>query len=330
MKKIGFLGLSHIHTQSFAKALIKRKNIKVIGLWDSDIKLSKKYSKFFKCNYFKNYKDVLHIKELDAVIICSETNLHEKLIYEASQNKKHIFVEKPIGFGHDDSLRMAKIIENSKVIFQTGYFFRSKSVVRKIKELIIAGSFGKISRIEINNSHDGIFRNIFRNYQWMTNKNKAGVGAFGDLGTHALDLLLWFKKDLISVSATFNNITGKYKNIEESGTALFKFKSGTIAKITSGWIDFYQPIDIMISGTKGFAYTANDKIYFKSKGSNIKQITKLPKPLPHALDLFLDSILTNRKKYLIKPIEAAIRSSVMETIYKSEKSKYWKRIKIIK
>ena len=50
MKKIGFLGLCHIHTQSFAKALIKRKNIKVIGLWDSDINLSKKYSKFFKCN----------------------------------------------------------------------------------------------------------------------------------------------------------------------------------------------------------------------------------------------------------------------------------------
>jgi hypothetical protein len=39
--------------------------------------------------------------------------------------------------------------------------------------------------------------------------------------------------------------------------------------------------------------------------------------------LFLNSLIDNNTKNLVTPTEAALRSSIMESIYQSEKEKKW-------
>ena len=274
MKNIAFIGTSHIHTPNFISKVISNIKINCIGVWDKDKNRSKSDSEKLQCKNYDNYIDLLKEPNLDGVIVCSETNLHYELVKKITENKKHCFIEKPLGIGKKDSFEMANLIETSKIIFQTGYFMRSNPVYIKLKQLITDNYFGEISRIRLINCHDGIMRDIFKDYQWMTDPKVAGVGAFGDLGTHVLDLLLWFFSDVESVSATFTKVYNRYPGCEESGEALIKFKSGLIASIAAGWIDIAQPYTIFVSGTKAHARTTNDQLIINEnkEGKKIERI----------------------------------------------------------
>ena len=50
-----------------------------------------------------------------------ETNLHEQVVMPAAAAKKHLFIEKPLGYGSADAYRTADAIEKAGVIYQAGY-----------------------------------------------------------------------------------------------------------------------------------------------------------------------------------------------------------------
>ena len=331
MKKFALLGAGHIHTPGFVKKLNKRNDLKIISVWDHDQIRAQQNADLLKAESVRDYTSVLENPDLDAVIICSETNLHEEIIMKVAEAKKHCFVEKPLGMGQQDSERMLTALENSGVMFQTGYFSRSNPVYRKLKQLIDNGTFGTISRIRLNNCHDGLRRNVFDDYLWMTDLNQAGVGAFGDLGTHVLDLLLWFMSDLESVTATLSSPLNRYPGCDESGEALLKFKSGVIASIAAGWVDIAQPFTVIVSGTEAHAHMNQKEIYLKSNnipGADGETALKnLPEALPHAFDLFLNAVVSGKNENLVPVREAAYRSTVMEAIYKAVSEKSWVTVK---
>ncbi|MEC7193518.1 MAG: Gfo/Idh/MocA family oxidoreductase [SAR324 cluster bacterium] len=161
----------------------------------------------------------------------------------------------------------------------------------------------------------------------MTDMEQAGVGAFGDLGTHVLDILLWFMNDLEAVAATFSSPVGRYPNCDESGEALLKFKSGVVASIAAGWVDLAMPLTAEVSGTKAYAYVIKDDLYLvsddiKDANANIP-FKDVPESLPHAFDLFLDSVHSGESTNLVTPKEAAYRSTVMEAIYEAAATRKW-------
>ena len=83
---------------------------------------------------------------------------------------------------------------------------------------------------------------------------------------------------------------------------------------------------LFVSGTKAHARTTNEQLIINEnkEGKKIERIEEnLPETLPHAFDLFLNSLIDNNTKNLVTPTEAALRSSIMESIYQSEKEKKW-------
>ena len=97
MKNLALIGTSHIHTPGFVKKLKDRKDIKVIAVWDKDESLARKNAEILGSKQFSDFHEILKDPELDAVIVCSETNLHENIINGVAEASKHCFVEKPLG-----------------------------------------------------------------------------------------------------------------------------------------------------------------------------------------------------------------------------------------
>ena len=61
-----------------------------------------------------------------------------------------------------------------------------------------------------------IFNDIFHNdWLWMTDLNQSGIGAFGDLGIHLLDLLLWLMQDLAKLEAVTATLRSLFKSIPD-------------------------------------------------------------------------------------------------------------------
>jgi predicted dehydrogenase len=325
---MAFVGCAHIHTPSFVQLLRTRKDVKVKSVWDHDLARAEKCAKVLGAQVVKNPDDVWSDGEIAAVVICSETNRHPELIQGAAKARKHMFAEKPLGITAAESYAMADAIEKANLLFTTGYFMRTDPKHLFLKDEIAKGNFGKITRVRGSNCHSGSLGGWFdTDWRWMADPKIAGVGGFGDLGTHKLDILMWLLGDVESVTADIKVVTGRYGDCDECGEGILHFKNGVIGTLAAGWVDVADPVQLLISGTEAHAAIVDDHLYYKCKkveGADGKEpYTELPKRLPLPLNQFVDAVAGSKTQPLVTPREAAARVAVMEAMYKGAKERTW-------
>jgi predicted dehydrogenase len=327
MLTVALVGTAHIHTPGFVKRLNARDDVQVKFVWDIQPERAQKWAAELNAHTVTGVQAIWADDKIDGVVICSETNHHEGLVLAAAAAQKHMFVEKPLGMGADDASRMAEAIEQAGVLFQTGYFMRSTGVHRFLRDEIARGHLGKVTRVRMSNCHSGSLGGWFdTDYRWMADPAIAGCGAYGDLGTHRLDIMLWMMGDPHTVTADMGVATGRYGDCDEYGEGLLQFEGGTIGVLAGGWVDLADPVPLLISGTAGHAYVCQGQLYYKSEhvagADGSEPWTDLPADLPHAFELFLDAML-GRDVPLVGAREAAVRSAVMEAMYEAAESKTW-------
>jgi predicted dehydrogenase len=325
---LAFVGCAHIHTPSYIDLVTKRPDVKVKYCWDHDRARGARRAAELKAKQAADLGEIWSDREVAAVVICSETNRHHDLVLSAAKAGKHMFVEKPLGITSGESTAMASAIEKAGLLFTTGYFMRTQPHHLFLKEQVAKGAFGKITRARGSNCHSGSLGGWFdTEWRWMADPKIAGVGAFGDLGTHSLDILMWLLGDVASVTADIEVVTGRYGDCDETGEALLRFKSGVIGTLAAGWVDVDNPVALLISGTEGHAAIIKDKLYFTSKkvaGADGREPwLDLPPALPAPMDQFIDAVAGKKGLPLVTPREAAARVSVMDAAYKSARSHSW-------
>lgn len=336
MAQVALIGAAHIHTPGFIRRLKDRAaEVRVTAVWDHDPARAAKAAAELGAPVSEQLDAIWTDRQIQAVVICSETNRHEQLVAAAAKAKKHMFVEKPLGMGAKDAFAMARAIDKAGVLFQTGYFMRGNPIHQFLREQVSKGSFGRITRVRASNCHAGSLKGWFdTDWRWMADPAVAGCGAFGDLGTHMLDILLWLFGDVERVTADINVSTGRYGTCDETGEGLMQFASGPIGTLAAGWVDVANPVTLLISGTEGHAHVNASQLYFQSsrvEGADGKQPwTDLPAAWPHAFELFLDAVLGKPGIPLVTPTEAAMRSAVMEAFYKAAEARRWVAPKVPK
>ena len=327
MPKIAFVGAAHIHTPGFINSVKNRAGFETKYVWDHDLaRAEKRAAELPGAKATHELSAIVSDPEVTAVIVCTETNRHEEVVLPLAGAKKHLFVEKPLGFAGKDAYRMADAIEKAGVLYSTGYFQRGDAKNLFIKKQVDAGAFGKITRVRGSNCHSGALGRWFdTDWRWMADPKIAGVGAFGDLGTHSLDILLWWMGDVNHVTAQLDKGTAAYENCDETGEGLLRFANGTIGTLAAAWDDVADPVSYLVSGTKGYAAVINGKLHFKSElVEGAKELTETdPGPgKPAGLDAFLDAV-EGKEATLVGVREAAYRSAVMEALYKGAREGKW-------
>ena len=179
-------------------------------------------------------------------------------------------------------------------------------------------------------SADEQFMRVLHHF-FHTDTQQAGVGAFGDLGTHSLDIMMWLMGDVLEATATVSVVTGRYGTCDETGQGLMKFRNGVSGALTAGWVDVANPVTLEIAGTEGHAVIVNDALFFQSKhveGADGKQPwTKLPPALRVPMHQWVDAIAGRTEGVaLVTPAEAAARVAVMEAMYAGARSDRWVKV----
>jgi predicted dehydrogenase len=129
------------------------------------------------------------------------------------------------------------------------------------------------------------------------------------------------------VTGDIRPVTHRYGDCDETGEALLQFKNGVIGTLAAGWVDLEDPVQLVISGTEGFAVIDKGQLFFRSQkiaGSDGRKLwTDLPPSLPEPLDQFLNAVGGAKDEPLVKPAEAAARVAVMEAIYEGAHDRKW-------
>lgn len=328
MVQIALVGGAHIHTPGFIKRLNERSDVSVRYAWDHDPERAKERAVALDAQQVSDLAQIWSDDAVEAVVICAETNRHEPLVMAAAEAGKHLFVEKPLGMGAQDAYTMAEAIKKAGVLFQTGYFKRGDPVHQFLKTQLVADNFGTVTRFRHSNCHAGSLNGLFdTEWAWMADMDQSGCGAFGDLGAHSLDIMLWLMPDVMRVAACLGVATGRYGETDEYGEALIEFAGGVVGTVAASWVDVTNPISLELSGTEGHAYVLDGQLYFRSSkvvgADGLTPWTDLPEQWPHAFELFLDAITGVPDVPLVAPREAAVRSAVMEALYQSARTGRW-------
>jgi predicted dehydrogenase len=103
---VGLIGcgrVAHIHMDAYRR--IEKAN--VVAVSDVDLKRAKTFAGSYKIGKaFADYKDLLEMKNLDFVDVCTPTSTHASVVCDAAKFGHNVLVEKPMALNVSDCERM--------------------------------------------------------------------------------------------------------------------------------------------------------------------------------------------------------------------------------
>lgn len=117
MINVALVGTWHVHFHGYAKEIESNPLCRITALWDNDAVKGKEKAAEFNCEFVADYDELLKRADVDAVMVCTSTDLHHEVIKKAAEAGKHIFTEKVLCFTEADALDVAEAVKKTGVKF---------------------------------------------------------------------------------------------------------------------------------------------------------------------------------------------------------------------
>lgn len=179
--------------------------------------------------------DIMNNKYIDVVVIATPPSTHYLLAKKALENKKHVFVEKPITTKSVDALELISIAKKNNLILMTGHTFIYSGAVKKMKELIDKGDIGEVLHIHSSRLNLGAFQKD--NVVW-------------DLMPHDLAMILYLFNGLMPEKVVAAGLSHFNTGVEDTASATLIFPGNKSANINVSWLDPCKVRNFTVIGSK--------------------------------------------------------------------------------
>ena len=257
--KIAVIGVGHLgkhHVEHFHTI----KEAHLVGVYDIDKNRSEKISNLYGIQNFDNIDTLLN--NVNAVSVVTPTSEHKSVALKCIENRKHVFIEKPITSTVSDADDLIALARKQNTIIQVGHIERLNPALLPLKDYDINPRFIEIQRLA----------------PYM--ERGSDVPVVLDLMIHDIDLVLTFVSSAIKdIKATGISIM---TNSVDIANARISFENGCVANLTSSRVakdrvrkmklfqqDLYITVDLLMSLTE--VYKAVDQ-----NNNNIKTIMSAP------------------------------------------------------
>ncbi|MDR8391724.1 Gfo/Idh/MocA family oxidoreductase [Aliifodinibius sp. S!AR15-10] len=247
--KIGVVGLGRLGSLYAEYLAYQIPKASVIAVADEDGARADKVGQLIGVeNIFTDYRDMLEIKELDAIVITTPTSTHKEIVEESANKGKIIFCEKPLSISLEETQQMKRAVDKNGVFFHMGFMRRFDPGYAAAKKRILNGEIGDPIVFKASS------RDPERPSLEFADPVKSG-GLFLDLGIHDFDLARWFMGDVSEVYSIGNILAyPEMESINDIDNAMVNimFESGTIGTVDMSRSGIYgYDIRTEILGTKG-------------------------------------------------------------------------------
>jgi len=344
--RLGFIGLGNRGDQVL-DAFLKHADAQVVAICD----LYQPYLDFAakkiggEPQQFKDYRKLLEIKDMDAVVISTPDHWHAPQTIHACEAGKDVYIEKPLSLRVAEGRRMVQAVERHKRVCQVGINRRSIPFCRELTEFIRGGGIGKVTvarAFHIQNEWPrGIGRPADENppadvdwESWLGpapkvpyNKNRTfyrfrwfydySGGQMTNFGVHYLDLIhsaLGQDAPLAVTAMGSKFAVEDNREIPDTLEALWHYPEGTLVTFSqynaSAAAATSRPAEVEFRGTKG-------TLYVQGRGYEVvpEQITQDEFPARSPLHRQTDSRYRSNAKPLIEPKKVSAESDGGDTVY---------------
>jgi len=142
--KLGLIGagrIGHLHAEHLTSRIPSAELVMVVDAFEE---AARECAECYAIpDFSQDYHDVLAHPDIQAVVICSSTNTHARIIEEAAQAGKHIFCEKPIALDLLSLDRALDAVERTGAKFQIGFNRRFDANFRRVRQAVEQGEIGQ-------------------------------------------------------------------------------------------------------------------------------------------------------------------------------------------
>ncbi|MBC7888713.1 MAG: Gfo/Idh/MocA family oxidoreductase [Ferruginibacter sp.] len=160
---IGFIGCGK-QSPTLRNGFLKTGEVRMVGACDVFAAKTERFiqgvQKFYtekndnqndkSCVGYKDFRELLNRKEIDAVIIAVPDHWHGVMAVKACEAGKDVYCEKPLSLTVAEGRAMVTAARKHNRVFQTGSMQRSWPEFRQAVELVRNGYIGEIKTVKVN------------------------------------------------------------------------------------------------------------------------------------------------------------------------------------
>jgi len=211
-----------------------------------------------------DYRELLDDDTVEAIDLCTYSDLHDDLIAACLEAGKHIMTEKPVGYSLENCRKMrwyARQYPQLKV--GVAYSLRYYPVNMKVKKLLAEGAVGQVLLVDVTHVHPHDLKGHTRH--WVEAHARTGIERATDSGgryiassemnhvTHPYDLTRYILDD-----EPYDVFAVRHRG---AAYAMIRFVHGAFARVNPGpastrGIPHVTPL--FVQGTEGTLYTSWD------------------------------------------------------------------------
>ena len=283
--KIGVVGAGHLGKHHI-KHLSNHKDVDFVGVFDINEDSLKNICDEFSVKPFKSLEEL--ISSCEAVNIVTPTNTHFDIARKFLNQKKDVFIEKPITNTVEEALALINLAKKNECIVQVGHIERFNPTINKLKELVDNPHYIEIERLAPFQARG------------------TEVPVVLDLMVHDIDLILeMVNSPLESIQASGAKMMS---NSIDLAHAHIKFQNGVVANLKSSRIaqnyvrkirtyqkNFYSITDLMIPQIELYGLKHHNAFSKELKSQEVETNTGLKtlyyeKFVPENKDALLEEI----------------------------------------
>jgi predicted dehydrogenase len=203
-------------------------DVELVAFVDPVFERAERFAHEAGARAYRYYGDLLENEALDAVSLCTTPSTHRDIAVDCLKAGINVLCEKPLAISVAQAEEMASNAKRANRLLFTAFKFRFHDEVRRAKQMIDAGSLGRILS----------FRLMFGGYidmagQWYADKALSGGGIIMDNGPHAADLIRFLFGNITSISAQVASV--QHLPVEDTAKLDVSVANGTVGTGDLSW-----------------------------------------------------------------------------------------------
>jgi glucose-fructose oxidoreductase len=260
--RIGVVGLVHGHVAGFFDTVLKRTDIQLIGIAETDRSLFDKYAARYHLStslYFPSLEDMISRAHPPAVVVYTNTYDHRKVVERCAHHGVHVMMEKPLAVSYADARAMAVAAHSGNIHVLVNYETTWYASNKAAHDLLTDGKLGALRKIVVRDGHQGPKEIHVQPefFAWLTNPELNGAGALFDFGCYGADLSTWLHNGAPpqTVTAVTQQIKPAiYPHVDDEANVILKYPD-SVAILEPSWNWPFSIKDLQVYGRTAEAKT---------------------------------------------------------------------------
>jgi len=219
---------------------------------------------------YRDYRDLLADKNVDAVVIATPLNTHCEIALAAFDAGKDVFCEKSIGFTVEECFRIYSKHRSTGKIFFSGQQRLFDPRYIKVMEMIHAGVFGEIQAVKTFWNRNGDWRRpvpspeLERHINWRLYREYS-KGLMTELAGHQLQIGSWALRSIPNKVMGHGAITywKDGREVYDNVSCIYVFDNGVKMTSDSVIANKFYGLEEQILGSLGTVEPEKGKFYFE-------------------------------------------------------------------